>query len=487
MSGLIRASIWLSLSELAFNLSGYIIHSLMGRLLGPANYGRFNIVITFSTMIFVLFGRGLPIAMSKLMSETTDENKIGAIKKVSFKIQILMIIFLTAVYYLLAPVCAQLLRDQSLTNLFRISSLIIPTFMLATYYVYYFNGIHRFGTQSFLKFIRSIFRVLLIVGLGYFYKVAGAIWGQVLAPLFVSIFSFFADPYKKKIKVSPKEEKEYKNKLLSFTWPITLFLLFYELMISIDLYLVKAILGDDRLTGIYSASLNVSRIPYYAFYFLTMLLLPKVSQMTAQKTNGETSTLLKKSFKFLFILLIPSIALLHAFSPSVIRFFYGSRYSDGSGALNILLYANAFLTVFYILTFVLNGGGKTRLPLYFSLFGAILNSALNYIFIQHWGIIGSASATAITALVTMIGTIFYTEKFLASFLEIKSILKYFIFSGLIYFLAINFFPQGRFIFILWSVILMMVYLGALFLTKEISIRDWNFFLLSLKKKRIKNQ
>ena len=108
---LVRASIWLTISELIFNFSGYVIHSVLGRTLGPAEYGRYSLII-FSTMIVVLVGRGIPIAMSKYLSEIRKDNpeQIPHIKKTSALVQVILIGSVTIFYFLFAPVFCKTLK-----------------------------------------------------------------------------------------------------------------------------------------------------------------------------------------------------------------------------------------------------------------------------------------------------------------------------------------------------------------------------------------
>ncbi len=489
MSNLIKASFWLSLSELAFNISGYIIHALMGRILDPAGYGRFSIIITFTTMIIILIGRGIPISTSKYLGEiTTDKiNGYYDIKKSALFLQIILIIIVTLIYFLLAPFFARILNDSTLTSLFQLSSLIIPSFALASFYAYYFTGIQDFKKKSFLKFLRSIFKIVFIVGLGYLFKVTGAIIGQALAPLFVFLAGYLIDPF---TKFKLKKKKTFKNnpldydlmkKLANFAGPIVIFMLFYELMLSMNLYFIKAMLGSDELTGIYSAASTVSRIPYYIFFFMTIILLPKISELIAKNKQSKTQKLLKNAFKYLFIALIPITALLSLFSKSAIYFFYGNRYTSAGSIMSILIFGFAFLTVFYIITFVLNGAGKNKFPVIASIIGTLLNGILNWILIKKMGLIGSAIATTITAFIIMVWALFHSNKNIVRYINLWSISKYILVSLLIYILGAMFFEQGRLIFILWSSILLTIYLFIMIILKEITPKDWKYLMESLKK------
>lgn len=483
MKSILKISFWLSISELAFNFSGYIIHAFLGRFLGPADYGRFSLVIVFSTMVIILIGRGIPISMSKYLSEVhQDKEKTAKIKWNAATLQFIVIFIISLLYFLSAPIFAKLLRDSSLTPLFRISTLIIPSFAIASFYIYYFNGIHQFNKQSLLKFVRSVAKVIFILGFGYFYKAGGAIFGQALAPLSVFAVAFFIDPLRKLKKSKNKLDKNLIKKIANFAWPIIIFMLFYELMISIDLYLVKGIMRSDYQTGLFNSALTVGRIPYYAFYFLTILLLPKISQCIAKKDIQKTKRILSTSFRFLFMLMIPTIAILSYFAPSALRFFYGEKFTAAATPMSIVVFGLGFLTVYYTLTFVLNGAGKNKVPMYSSIFGAALNAILNYFFIKKWGLIGSAWATNITAFVMMIFALIYTSNKITNFINLFSIAKYIFASGIIYLLAQSFFSQGRFIFFLWSTVLLVIYLMILFVLKEIKKKDLAFLLESFKNK-----
>ena len=77
-----RALLWLTVSEIIFNASGYLIHSVLGRLLGPAEYGRYGLIVNLTTTVIILIGNGIPTAMSKYLSEifeTHPENILGII------------------------------------------------------------------------------------------------------------------------------------------------------------------------------------------------------------------------------------------------------------------------------------------------------------------------------------------------------------------------------------------------------------------------
>lgn len=469
--------LWLTIAEIFFNFSGYIIHSFLGRMLGPADYGRYGLVVTLTTMIIMLIGNGIPTAMSKYISglfESRPEMVLGIKKQAAF-LQFGLIGIVTVIFYLSAPALAHVLRDPTLTPLFRISSLIIPSFAAASFYLYYYIGIHRFNLQSTLKIVRSFARILFVIGLAYFFGLKGSISGYILAPATVFLTAWLID----KIYVDRQFTKDSKEifewkKLINYAWPVTLFMIFYEMLISMDLYLVKGLLESDYLTGIYNASLTVARIPYYLFYALTLVMLPSISRTTAQNNFEETKQIMAKTFRLMFIILVPIIVLMAVYAEPLIQMFFGSNYSGSILPMQILVVGVGFLTIFYVISFALNGAGKIKIPMFVSLFGMIANAILNYVLIAKFGITGSAIATSIISVIITLMILYYSLKYFGNFIKIKKTIKV-IFAGFLLFLFSFIFPPQKWFFILWSIILSGIYLGALFLMKEFSREDVDFF------------
>lgn len=486
---IVKSVFWLTVSEIIFNISGYIIHSAVGRILGPSDYGRFGLIVTLTTMIIILIGNGIPTAMSKYLSEffETKPEMVSIIKKQASILQACVIGGITAIFFLSAPLIAKLLGDPTLTPLLRISTFIIPSFAAASFYFYYYTGIHKFNLQSVLKTVRSVVRVVFIVGLAYFFKIKGSIAGYIVAPFFVFLIAFIID----KIWISKKFPKSSEGKfdwkeLANYAWPITLFLLFYEILISSDLYLVKALLKNDYLTGIYNGSLTLARIPYYIFYALTIILLPTISKTTSQNKVKETQKIISQSLRLLLILLLPTVVLLYVYAQPIISLFYGNDYLPAVPSMQLLVLGVGFLTVFYIMSFVMNGAGKIKIPMNIAFFGMIANIFLNYILIQKYQLIGSAIATSITSVFIMIIMLFYIHRYFQGLIKISSFLKM-LSAMIIMYCASLFFPVQQWTFLIYSFVLLAIYALTLLVLKELKKDDWELVVSLVSRKAKNNQ
>lgn len=490
MSTLAKSALWVTFSEILFNLSGFIIHSLLGRFLGPADYGRYGIVITLTTMVIVLIGNGIPTAMSKYISEYFENNSrmVKKIKKQAVLLQLIIVGGITILFFISIPLICRALNDPTLIPLFRISTLIIPAFAAASFYFSYYTGLHQFNIQASLKTLRSIFRIVFVVALAYFWKVEGSIIGYVIAPGLVFLTAFMVDKFyiepqlNKKIANEKERDIEFPwKKLVNYAWQIVIFFLAYELLISIDLYLVKALLNDDHLTGIYNAALTVGRIPYYIFYAMTVFLLPMISKSTSENNHEKTAKILGNSLRIMLILLVPMIILMSVFARPILLDFYGAEYTEGAYAMSILEYGVGFLTIFYVMSFALNGAGKTKVVMLISIFGFFMNAILNYLLIKEYGITGSAVATTVTSFIIMLWMLYYLWKYFGVLIKIKSLLKIVIAGSLMY-TSSFLFSKGEIAFLFWSIILFAFYLIILFGLGEIKKEDWQFIKNSFAKK-----
>lgn len=471
-----RALGWLTVSEIVYNVSGYVIHAALGRTLEPEGYGRYGLVVTLTTMIIILIGNGIPTAMSKYLSEIfeVDPSRIRGIKRKTALLQCIVMGGVTVAFFLSAPLIASALGDPTLTPLFRLSSLIIPSFAAASFYFYYYTGLHFFRLQAILKTVRSFARVGFILWLALLFGVDGAVSGYIIAPITVFLVAWIADrilvgKYFPATKETASPDFP-TGKLLSYAWPLTLFLLFYELVSTIDLYLIKAMLGSDHLTGLYNAAITVGRIPYYLFYALTIVLLPAVSKSVADRTGKETRRLVGKSMRLLAFVLFPAVTLLSLYSTRTLELFYGSGYAEAGDAMRIFAVGVGFLTVFYVLAFALNGAGLVKVPMYLSLAGFAFSLALNILLIPGYGIEGAAFATTVASFVLMLAMLVSVERHFDARLSGRLWLFSTVSAAGI--VALSFcLPDGRYSFVFSGILLFALYFIPLRLSGELTDED----------------
>lgn len=401
--------LFLLFAEFIYNISAYIIKSGLGHNLGVSEYGRYSIVISFTTMLIVLIGRGIPTAMNKRISEYRDNpGKILGIRKTSAKLQLNIILSLTILFFLSSPLIAKIFGDTSLTNLFRLSSLLIPSFALSSFHVSYFNGLKKFKMMTILKSSRGIYRVLFIIIGAFLYGIYGAIAGAILAPFTVYLTAIFLE--KVYTKKTTAELIHYESKdILSYAYTFMSFLLFYEFFTRVDLYLIKALLNDDRLTGLYDSAMTLAMIPYYGVFALTFILFPTMSKLTKTNDLEKIKKLILKVSIFLISSLGFSMIVLFFFSDVFMQILFGVEFSEASELIPLMLGGTFFGSFFYIFASILNGAGHTKITSYIVAVALMMSIIANTILIPLYGLTSTAIVFSVTSTLMGISSIFFVH------------------------------------------------------------------------------
>ncbi|HHH12401.1 MAG TPA: hypothetical protein ENJ77_00825 [Candidatus Moranbacteria bacterium] len=441
---LLRGTIYLFAAEVVFTLSGYLLSALLGRVLGPAEYGRYSLVVGLTTMIVILLSRALPMAMSKHISADLDDREtVLAVKKTAAAWQTLIVASATILFFFLAPVLADIFNDPSLTSLFRLSALIIPAFALSSFHAVYFNALRRFGAAAILKISRGLFRLLWIVSLAIAFQTAGAVAGAAIAPLSVFAVALVLDIYlnrdlrllrrRRKIPFYPA------GKLFRFAGVFSLYLLCYEFFTRTDIYLIKAVLGDDRALGLYAAAMTLAMIPYYLSVSLSLMLFPTISGLVG-KDDPAAKRLLEKVLRFVFFLTVPAAAGLIFFAEPLSVLFFGRDFAGAAEILPLLVGGTVFGTIFAVAAAALGGGGRVFLTAAIAAGGIALTVPADLFLLPLYGVQAAAVVFSAVSILMGLASLAAIASVFGARPGLVSLLRLFFAGGIMYF-VLSFFPS----------------------------------------------
>ncbi len=408
-----KGIIFSSLSTLIFIIVGYVINIWLGRRLGPESYGIYGVVITLLTTINLFQTAGLPQATSKFIS--SDGKKENEILRSSLVLQVISTAIITLLYFVLARPLALMLKDLSLVPYIQLSSLIFPFYGIFSLYSGYYNGMHLFKKQALINIAYSIAKLFSVIGLTYIFHLYGAITGFIVAPM-IALFFGFQLPQKTTLHFPYK-------KLIYFSLPLIAFAFFSTLQQSIDLYFLKALLSDNKMTGFYSANQNIARIPYFALSAFSVVLFPSISKSISDKTKEKTADIISQSIRYTLIILLPLTVMFSATSTSIIHLLFSNDYLPGAASLSILLFSLSFLTVFSILSNVLNGAGYPYVTAIVSAAGVIISAMFCRFLIPVYGLNGAAIATGIGGFMAMVTVGVIVFKKFKVLIHVSSLLK----------------------------------------------------------------
>ncbi|MBI3486023.1 flippase [Candidatus Daviesbacteria bacterium] len=457
----IRGAFYLSLSSLLFMISGYLTNIFLGRSLGPQDYGIYGVVISLISIVNITQAAGLPQAISKFISE--DFEKSEQILKSGFFLQIISSLLIAILFFLAAKPLAIILKDLNLVTYLQISALIFPFYGIYSLYTGYYNGLHNFSRQALINNVYYIAKAFMVLGLGYFYHLTGAIIGFVIAPFFTFLTKFHL----------PKGERNYSyRKLIIFSIPLIIFAIFSTLFQSIDLLFVKFFSPLSNNPGYYTASQNIARLPLIGLTSFAVILLPSISKSEAKQNNKiSTQFIIHQSLRYILMLAIPFALVVSATSSQIIELLYSAKYLPGAHSLSILIFGYSFLGIFSALANILIGAGRPIYVLFISVLGVIILILFCTILIPIYGVIGAALSTSIGSLVAMSVAGYFVYRKLYALINILTLVKITMASLIIFIVAKLIIVPSIFLPFLY-LILFGIYLMALVLLKEIKEQDY---------------
>lgn len=397
---------------------GYITHPLIGRLLGRSSYGIYGVVLAVQSIIGLLLTLGVPVAVARFVAR--DEEHAHSTLKQALRIQTVIALVVAITTFLVSPLLARFLGDPSLINYIRLTALIV--FLQAYYPIFlqFLSGLHLFNRQAILMSLYAVAKLAGAIGLIYAFQVYGAFAGfavgGVLAGLLGWAWTWSA---------GGREHKALPlRSFLQFSGTYVLTLVGLQILISLDLFMVKALLHEDAQAGYYNAAVTLSRISYMLLQALAFILLPSVSALTKPgESHDSAATFIGDAIRYLIMLIVPSVAIAAATSKPLVILFFSREYLPAAPVLTVLMVGIGSLGFYLLLTNIVAGAGRatTGLVVTTGLIG--MSAALGYWLIPQYGLVGAAWQTTLTALVGLLILSIYTFRTFAIPIPIRSIIN----------------------------------------------------------------
>jgi len=362
-----------------------IVGVIVARYLGPQRYGVLNYALSFVTIFAFLSSFGIDNILIRDLIKYKEKKE--EILNTTFIIKLIgggvVIIFSTLFSILLKndTYTTILIFIYSLHLIFSSLSVIDSYFQSIIKYKY------SFWAQLSSTTAVSILKLILVyMGLGTGWFLLALVF-EIAFSSFV-LFKIFIN---KGNHIKLSFNFDLAKKMLMDSWPFILTSAFYLIYTKIDQIMIGKMMNTEAL-GIYSAGVKLAEIWYFIPAIICGVLFPAI-------VNAKTvhDNLYKERIKkiFLFILGISfSIALFEfIFAKYLILILFGSAYMGAIIILKVYTWSGVLVSMIMVLQQYLTIENKTKTIMISSFFGAITNIILNLIFIQKYGIIGSAFAT----------------------------------------------------------------------------------------------
>ncbi|MBZ9624802.1 polysaccharide biosynthesis protein [Clostridium sp. FP2] len=399
------------------------------KILGKEGYGIYARAYPIFIYIYILTNAGIPVAISKMVSELIAiGNYKDAVK--TFKIARFLLFLLGLIMSLLMLVFAGQLANITKSATARLAIMALaPTVLITSVlsaYRGYFQGRGNMTPTAVSQVLEQIANTIFSLAFAaYFIKygisagAAGGTIGTSLGALVAAIYMIYAYE-KNKVFIVPKgynklnikrlTTKKLIKKLLSYAMPMTVCLGIQQAGLLIDLRLVQLRMFDAGIVekqvailwGVLTQYTTLIGVPIAIISSLAITILPSISSLMALRDRKAVRSKVNYAFRLCFLVAVPSAVGLAVLSKPIIELIqYDSDVS------RLLIYGSVviiLMAVVSIQTSILQGLGKLYLVTFYAVIGLIGKIIINYIFvaIPSINILGAVMANGVSFAIILI-------------------------------------------------------------------------------------
>ncbi|WP_297425712.1 polysaccharide biosynthesis protein [Clostridium sp.] len=425
---LIKGSIILGVAGILTRFLGLFFRWPLIMLIGDEGIGYYQMSYPLY-MFFIAMASGVPVAISKMISEKNATNDIYGSFEVMKESAILMTIIGTgttvALFFFARPIIAFLKWDsKAYYSLIGISfAPIVISFV--TIFRGFFQGLQNMTPSAISQIIEQIGRVIFGVGLAVFllpkgieYSAGGAAFGATAGAVLGGTYLYTNyKKIKKNYKVKKvKSNPEILNTILKIAIPISLGTTVSSIMNLIDSILVpqkllqagftntQATVLYAQLTGKASVIIN---IPLTLSMAICTSLIPIIAENFVLRRRKELKDKIDVSMKMAAVIAIPCTFGLFFLAEPVMKFIFPGRF-EGIEILKYLSLTIPFIIITQTTTAILQGTGNYIKPVINLLCGCIVKIILTWTLVSmeainiYGAVIASLSAYAFVSILNII-------------------------------------------------------------------------------------
>ena len=464
----------IAITQAVIALRGLIILPIITKTLSASGYGIWAQAIVTASLILPISSLLLSSALLRFLAAEKTRQKI---RDGFFSVAISILCwssFIALIMFLLAdPIANTLFKDADATQIVKIIALIIPIQAVDAVCLDFFRTFRQMKTYSILRISKNIGEVGLIA---YLVLSGFGVFGALIAVLAVGTFLdiIMLGMIASRVGIRWPSFSNVKA-YLNFSLPLIPSSLSSWATSSSDRYVIGFFMGVAPI-GVYSAGYHLGWLTTLFIGPFAVVLAVALSKLYDEERMGEVKTHLSYSLKYFLMLAIPSAFGLSVLAKPLLLTLATSEFVPmGSLVIPIVALSGLLFGVYVIFSHILWLTKRTKIVGILWGAAALLNLALNIIFVPRFGVLAAAATTLVSYSLVAGITIFISSKHLRfdthGVFLLKSVVASLVMSVVIW--QLN--PVG-WVNILWVIGLgALIYFTVLFLAKGFSLNEIRFF------------
>jgi len=379
----------------------FINFVIAARLLSPDDYGVLSIVFNLQNFAIVIASFGMPIVVTKRISQWLKKDA-GTAQAVGSALVLISIVssLITGISYLLLSgmIAGDLYGDPSLVTVFRLSALFVIIAALNIVLGAYMQGCQLITSLAKINAAVAViwqpisFLAISAMGLD------GAIIAMIISnTLSVALLAWTSS---KVLRISFSRAREYLRdraevrSVLMFTLPVFI----TTVMISPAYWIGRTVLvleWDFSVVGEFQIAESLAQVLLALSLAMSIPLLPLISEQNAVNPSGLAG-MTNKLLKLAVFTILPLSVIALPFLGRIITFLYGSEYGDAESPAVLMFAAYSFIAAGTVISTVMFGIGRVWDVLGLNLAWMVAFLSLIYVVVPENGGYGLASAYAVS-------------------------------------------------------------------------------------------
>ncbi len=384
-----KNTFWLGVATIASRIIKSIIIIYAARILGAENYGIFSYALSLAA-VFSIFA---DIGMTAILTRETVREPHMLQKNISTAFVIKL--FLAAGSMLLVGgVAPFFVAIKGAASLLPLAALLIAFDSLRDFSASITRAWEKMEIEAGINMVTGIgitvFGLIailisptpILLMTGY---VAGAGLGLLVAGILLG-------KYLKKFWLY--FDWNLAKKLIMESMPFALMIILNAITINIDAIMIGWIKGTEAV-GLYAAAQRPILLLYMASSLLASSAFPMIARF-AKKDDIKVKSITEKIMTISLLSSAPIFLGGAILSSQIIELVFGSGYLAASSTFAVLLFTVVLVFPAATMLNTVFAYGQQKIMVYSLLIGGISNLIFDYIFINRYGIIGSAYATILS-------------------------------------------------------------------------------------------
>jgi len=367
--------------------------ALLVRTLSKEDFGQYSYLISFVNLFSALVTLGLPAFLAREVVQQRD--RASVLMKAAYLLELL----LSGLTVVLILFVGQSSQSQNAPWLLAMAAVGMAAAASATIFQYTINGLNYSYITAVIQVVSSLFNSLgLLLATFFSPSVESLILVFFLSGILQHILSFWSYQYYfKEIQLAREwPTLQTYSMVLRNSLPYVFLVAFASIYFRIDIVLLEQWSTIEELAN-YSAAYKFIDIIQVIVGLIGGVFFAEFSNMYAREETGS-DLLLKRGFRYMVLISLPLASLLTFYATDILQLFYGAKYVQSAGILQILGWTVVLLFACNLQNALIQAQNYVQVQVFVYGISSVLNIVLNYFLIPLQGALGASIATLLCEL-----------------------------------------------------------------------------------------